>query len=475
MIQDERVQHLNGNGIRDGKYVLYWMQSSQRSECNHALEYAILKASKLNRPLVVFFGITETFPDANARHYHFMLEGLNQVRFALEDRNIRMIIVNRSPEVEVVRIAKYASLVVTDRGYLKILRRWRNYVARRVDCPLVQVESDVVVPVEEASIKEEYSAATLRPKIRGKLNRYLVPLAEEESDISADKIKFDSFDIEDVDRAVSHLKIDMSVSKVNGFHGGTDRAKKELDIFLRKKLDDYPRLRNDPNRDCLSNLSPYLHFGQISPLHVVLEVLKTDSPAKEAFLEELIVRRELSMNFIFHNQNYDAFDGLPEWAKRTLIEHEKDTREYSYTLQELENAETHDTYWNAAQKEMKYTGKMSGYMRMYWGKKIIEWTKKPSEAFEIALYLNNKYELDGRDPNSFAGVAWCFGKHDRPWKQRKVFGKIRYMNAEGLKRKFDADAYVRKVRLLTTTSPKFNSNEVTGHVGGSLRPCPFSC
>ncbi len=158
------------------------------------------------------------------------------------------------------------------------------------------------------------------------------------------------------------------------------------------------------------------------------------------------------MNFVFYNQNYDSFDGLPEWAKKTLKEHEKDRREYIYTLEELENAETHDPYWNAAQEEMRIKGKMHGYMRMYWGKKILEWSKTPEDAFKIALYLNNKYELDGRDPNGFTGVAWCFGKHDRPWKERQIFGKIRYMNAKGLKRKFDADGYAEKIKRLVLSN-----------------------
>jgi deoxyribodipyrimidine photo-lyase len=198
-------------------------------------------------------------------------------------------------------------------------------------------------------------------------------------------------------------------------------------------------------------MSPYLHFGQISPLYIALEVLKTSSPGKNAYLEELIVRRELSHNFVFYNNKYDAFASLPPWAQRTLNFHRRDRREYVYSLEQFENAQTHDPYWNAAQKEMVLTGKMHGYMRMYWGKKILEWSKNPRTGFKIALYLNNKYELDGRDPNAFAGVAWCFGKHDRAWAERPVFGKIRYMNAAGLKRKFDADAYVKKIQALVRT------------------------
>ena len=195
-------------------------------------------------------------------------------------------------------------------------------------------------------------------------------------------------------------------------------------------------------------MSPYLHFGQISPLTVALTVQAADGvaeEAKQAFLEELIVRRELAVNFVYYEKHYDRYVCLPDWAKKTLVEHRRDRREHSYTLEQLENAATHDPYWNAAMEEMRLTGKMHGYMRMYWGKKILEWTKPPQEGMRIALYLNNKYELDGRDPNGFAGVAWCFGKHDRPWAERPVFGKVRYMNDKGLRRKFDIEAYVRRI------------------------------
>jgi deoxyribodipyrimidine photo-lyase len=218
-----------------------------------------------------------------------------------------------------------------------------------------------------------------------------------------------------------------------------------LTEFIKKKLDLYPVKRNDPNQDVTSHMSPYLHFGQISPLYIALRVIDSNSKGKEAYLEELIVRRELSHNYVFYNNKYDKYVSLPPWAKNTLNFHGRDKREYIYSLKDFEGAKTHDVYWNAAQKEMVLTGKMHGYMRMYWGKKILEWTKSPPEGFKIALYLNNKYELDGRDPNGYAGVAWCFGKHDRAWSERRVFGKIRYMNAAGLKRKFNADKYVCKI------------------------------
>jgi deoxyribodipyrimidine photo-lyase len=314
------------------------------------------------------------------------------------------------------------------------------------------VETDVVVPVEEAYPKEAYSAAVLRPKISSQLQKYLVPLSA-----SLVKKTLSDLDIEGLDfkksipAILSSLSIDRAVPPVSHFRGGTAEAKRRLVDFIVDKLNDYGELRNDPSLDFVSHMSPYLHFGQISPLHIALQVQdagKLPSKSREAYLEELIVRRELSMNFAYYNPTYDAFQGLPEWARRTLKNHQRDKREYLYSREELEGARTHDPYWNAAQKEMVITGKMHNYMRMYWGKKILEWSPTPEEAFRTGLYLNNKYELDGRDPNSFAGVAWCFGKHDRPWGERRIFGQARYMNDAGLRRKFKIDDYVKKIASL---------------------------
>jgi len=447
MIQKERIKVLNRKRVKKGAYVLYWMQASQRADYNHALEYAISQGNELHQPVIVFFGITDHFPEGNERHYTFMLEGLKGVKQSLEKRGIQMVIRHTSPELGAVQLAQRASLAVVDRGYLKIQKKWRSDAATKMSCPLVEVETDAIVPVEETSSKEEYAAATLRPKINKKLNRFLVPLRQTDPAVDSLPLDFDSLDIVDIGRTISTLRIDRSVKKVATFQGGMKEAQRRLQIFLEDKLDHFAELRNDPTLDYLSQLSPYLHFGQISPLFIALKALETKSPGTEAFLEELIVRRELSMNFVFYNEKYDSFEAVPEWAKKTLRAHQKDERQYTYSLEEFESAGTHDPYWNAAQKEMVIKGKMHGYMRMYWGKKIIEWSKTPEEAYRIALYLNNKYELDGRDPNGFTGVAWCFGKHDRPWGERPIFGKVRYMNEKGLRRKFDADGYVKRMDL----------------------------
>lgn len=447
---EQRVKNLNNQSVKNGKYVLYWMQSSQRADYNFALEYSILKANKLDVPLIVFFGLTPEFPEANLRHYHFMLEGLKKTSYALQDRGIKMVVLAKSPEVGVVELAEQASLAVVDRGYLKTLKKWYEVAAKNLKCPLVQVEDNVVVPVEAASEKEEYSAATIRPKIVGKQSQFMTKMGKIELKRSSADMKFDSVELDDVGKVESTLDIDKSVQKTGYFKGGSNEAVERLENFVEQKLPKYLELRNDPAVDYQSNLSPYLHFGQISPLYVALKIseAKTTAEAKKAYLEELIVRRELAVNYVNYQVNYDSFSALPQWAKHTLLSHKSDPRDYLYKLKELENAETHDPYWNAAQKEMRITGKMHGYMRMYWGKKLIEWSKTPKVAFKVAVYLNNKYELDGRDPNSYAGIAWCFGKHDRPWKERTVFGKVRYMNQNGLHRKFDIDKYVERVKHL---------------------------
>jgi deoxyribodipyrimidine photo-lyase len=448
VIQEERVRALNTRPVAGGRYVLYWMQTSVRTEYNHALEYAIREANDLGRPLVVYFGLTPDFPEGNERHYHFLLEGLREVESSLLERGVRLVVQQKSPESGLIELAEDACLVVVDRGYLPIQREWRHRAAGAVKCALFQVESDVVVPVEEASPKEEYSAATIRPKIHRKLEQYLQPLAQTEPLLFSLGMEFDSLDLMDLDEVLSRLHVDGSVKRVAALAGGTTEAKRLLQLFLSERLDEYDELRNDPTREYLSGMSPYLHFGQISPLYIALQVVRTDSPGRDAYLEELIVRRELSVNFVHYNPQHRDLEGLPEWCRKTLAEHAGDPREYLYGVEELEAAATHDPYWNAAQKEMMVSGKMHGYMRMYWGKKILEWTESPQEAQRLALYLNNKYELDGRDANGFTGVAWCLGKHDRPWGERPVFGKIRYMSANGLRRKFDADAYVRKVEAL---------------------------
>ncbi|MBM4103500.1 MAG: deoxyribodipyrimidine photolyase [Planctomycetes bacterium] len=446
MIQKERIQELNDRPVRDGAYVLYWMQAAQRADFNHALEYAIQTANERHKSLLAVFVLTD-YPEANLRHYQFMLEGLAQTQKDLARRGILLAIQKGWPGEIVPRLAREADVVVADDGYLRIQRQWRRDIAEAIDCAMTEVATNVVVPVKIASDKENFSAGTLRPRICRQLKKFLVPMGRGklECRFSSD---FESVCLDNIEAALSKMKIDNSVLPSKVFKGGAAEAKRRLKLFIADKLNLYGGSRADPTLDIQSHLSPYLHFGQISPLEIVLAIKKTRSPGKEAFLEELIVRRELAFNYVWYNLRYDQYDALPNWALNTLRVHAKDKREYVYTLEQLEEARTHDPAWNAAQMEMVKSGKMHNYMRMYWGKKILEWTESPKQAFEWALYLNNKYELDGRDPNSFAGVAWCFGKHDRPWGERQIFGKVRYMNFAGLKRKFDIEAYIEKVKGL---------------------------
>jgi deoxyribodipyrimidine photo-lyase len=443
-IEHERVRNLNDLPTRQGTFVLYWMQSSQRVAYNHALVCAIEQANVRNLPLVVAFALTVQYPGANVRHLRFMLEGLDGVAEELRGRDIPFVIRPESPEACIPKLAEDASLLITDRGYLKTERQWVETVAERVRCRMIQVESNVIVPVETASPKEEYSAATFRPKITGHIRRFIRPVTLPELRRGGENQLADAIEFGRPDDLLEQMNPDRSVSPVRQA-GGEKEAHAYLDTFIRNRLDGYNEERNDPGRDATSHLSAFLHFGQISPLEIAIRVIDAESPGGAAFLEELIVRRELAMNFVWYNPAYDRFDGLPEWAKKTLDKHRSDPREYTYPVADLEYAQTHDPFWNAAQNQMRLTGLMHSYMRMYWGKKILEWSPVPEEAYQTALLLNNRYELDGRDPNSYAGVAWCFGKHDRPWQERTIFGMVRYMNAAGLERKFNMEFYLKRV------------------------------
>lgn len=429
-----------------GDYILYWMQASVRAHWNHALEYAIETANKMQKPLLTVFGLTSDFPEANSRHYRFLIEGLLHVKNELEKRGVAFSIQLDKPPSTVLKYSDDASLVITDKGYLEIQKRWYDELKKYINCPLIQVESNVIVPVEIASNKEEYSARTFRPKITRKLKYFMKPVYPRTLKVNSLDIDIESAD-PDPDKLMKKLGVKDEMTP-SIFQGGTKEAIKLFEKFLSEKLECFEKFRNDPVRNCLSNMSPYLHFGQISPLYLAYKASKAGRCTR--FLEELIVRRELSMNFVCYNKNYYKINSLPKWAYNTLMEHASDPREYEYGLKEFEKGETHDKYWNAAQKEMVLTGKMHGYMRMYWGKKILEWTEHPEKAYEIALHLNNKFEIDGRDPNGFAGVAWCFGKHDRAWGERRIFGKVRYMNDRGLERKFKIQEYVNRIETIET-------------------------
>lgn len=451
MIEHSRLQQLNDEPERQGEYVLYWMQQSQREAFNPALETAVACANRLRLPVIVAFGLTDGYPEANARHYAFMLEGLRDVEEALSRRGIKFLMQRGSPDEVAIRLASRAALVICDRGYLRHQKSWRRNVAENAGRRVLQVEGDVVVPAALASGKMESAARTLRPKILRLREDFLHPLRRAPVRVKAGSLRIaQSIDLSNIPVLLDKLDIDRAVRPVRRFKGGTNEAQRRLASFVGGPLDNYAESRGEPALEQVSFLSAYLHFGQISPVEVALAVFhaKAGNADRAAYLEELVVRRELAMNFVEHQPRHDSYACLPEWARNTLEAHCADPREHIYSEAQLAAGETHDGYWNAAMREMRVTGYMHNHMRMYWGKKILEWSVRPEKAFRTALSLNNRYFLCGRDPNSYANVAWCFGLHDRPWPERSIFGKVRSMTAAGLKRKVDIDAYVRRVEEL---------------------------
>jgi deoxyribodipyrimidine photo-lyase len=448
-IEPSRIRVLNqAEPSPGGAYVLYWMQQSQRAAFNPALEHTVEEANARNLPVLVGFGLTDSYPEANARHYAFLLEGLAEVETALAWRGIAFAIRRGAPDEVALALSQEAALVVCDRGYLKPQKAWRASLADRAPCRVVQVEGDVVVPVETASPKHEFAARTLRPKLARLWDGYLVPLAERPVRHRADGLDVQSdVDLSEVPRTLRLLAIDHGVAPVRRFRGGTSQARARLEHYLGAPFAAYAKNRGLPEAGAASHMSPYLHYGQISPVEIALAVRASasgDEEDRSAYLEELIVRRELAMNHVFYDERYDTYEAVPQWARRTLGEHAGDARPFLYTREQLEAGETHDRHWNAAMKEMRETGYMHNHMRMYWGKKILEWSASPEAAFETTLRINNRFFLDGRDANSFTNVAWVFGLHDRPWGRRPVFGTVRYLGPNTL-RKFDAEGYIRAV------------------------------
>jgi deoxyribodipyrimidine photo-lyase len=446
----ERIRLLQ-NGAEPSGPVIYWLSRDQRVHDNWAMIYAQNLAMERKKPLIVVFNLMPDFLEATIRQYGFMLRGLREVEQELSKYNIPFFLLTEKPEVEIPKLIKKfnASALVSDFDPLRIKRIWKKEVAKKIQIPFYEVDAHNIVPCLFVSNKLEFAAYTIRPKIHKLLPEFLdeypkIKKMQKADSVAADKI--------DWDKVTSSLKINREVKEVNWIKPGETAAVYSLKDFLEKKIELYAEDRNDPNKNALSNFSPYLHFGQISAQRITLTIqhFLQNSPSAEAFLEELVIRRELSDNFCYFNPKYDSFEGFHNWAKETLNKHRKDKREFVYSIEEFEQAQTHEDLWNAAQKELLLTGKMHGYMRMYWAKKILEWSKSPEEALRIAIYLNDKYELDGRDSNGYTGCAWSIGGiHDRAWVERPVYGKIRYMNRNGAARKFDLNSYIKKFSYLS--------------------------
>ena len=450
MIHEDRITLINDVSIDgSGDCVLYWMQAAQRTVDNPALDFAITLANRQNCPLRVLFVLIPDFPNANRRHFTFVLEGIKEVSRSLKEMGIGFTLQVGQPQVYVPAFAQKAKALIMDAGYSLYDRSLRADIAKNVYKATYIIETNLIVPVEKAYEKEAYAAYALRPSIMRKLHAYL-EAGFTESVITPFELENESLDIQNIDSFIrEHLPKLEAVQPSKVFTGGQSKAIAILESFIASKLSLYEAKVSDPSAKGSSLLSPYLHFGQLSPMLAVRSVLTSGIPS-DAFVEQLVVRRELAYNYVYYagERIKSLKETLPSWAYESLMAHRDDPRPVIYDLQALENANTHDPYWNAAQREMVLTGHMHNTMRMYWGKKVIEWTESPEVAYQILNYLNDKYELDGRDPNGYAGIAWCFGKHDRPWQERPIFGKIRYMNAAGLMRKYDIEKYVAYVRQL---------------------------
>lgn len=451
-----RINHLKPGFNESGKYVLYWMQQSQRVHYNHALLHAINLANENHLPVVVFFGLTTTYPDANERHYQFMLEGLVQVKKILNHFDMTFLFKLESPEIGIQSYLGDAAFLVMDYGYLRHQKVWRKSVLdfsinQDLSLGIDLIDTDVIVPVRYVSDKAEYGAYTLRPKIT-KLYREFRDFKHMPDVLIKDQSLFASDDeLVDIQSLISKLDIDHEIKPSTFYHGGYLEASSLFSSFIIDKANRYSE-SNDPSKDLTSKMSMYLHFGQISSLDLLDRLFLAQSQGQiegisfDQYVEQLLVRRELAFNYVTYQKGYDQFETMTEaWAYQTMRAHENDHKPYLYSIEDMIQYKTHDPYFNAAMMEMVKTGYMHNYMRMYWAKKIIEWSPNFKVAFETIKTLNNRYFIDGRDPNSYAGIAWCFGKHDRAWTERDIFGKLRYMNDKGLERKFDIQSYVSRM------------------------------
>jgi deoxyribodipyrimidine photo-lyase len=441
------------DGLPDprGRCVVYWMQRAQRAFDNHALEVAIRAANELGKPLVVFFVLQTSPRIANLRHYAFMIEGLIDTANRLDRRGIGFVVrpcAGSDPAAVFLEFCAEANaaMAVMDENPLRNPIRWRDAAARAIGVPVLGVDADVIVPSALLQ-REQYAARTIRPRIHAVLDEYLSPVGNRAVAVRWNLQRRISSLAVSVD-LLRKVTMDRSVPPAEWIRGGTSRAIAALRRFVGERLRGYAIGRNHPELDATSRLSPYLHFGHIGPHTIALAVKSAAAPTADraAFLEEMIVRRELAVNFVRYNCNYDRLEGCEPWAKKTLAAHARDRRAYLYTEEQLDRAETHDPLWNAAQRQMVRSGWMHGYLRMYWAKKILEWSRTPAQAFQIAVRLNDRYELDGRDPNGYAGIAWAIGgKHDRAWgPDRPIYGMIRYMSLQSTSRKFDSSKYIER-------------------------------
>jgi deoxyribodipyrimidine photo-lyase len=440
---------------RNGKCVVYWMQRAQRGVDNHAVDLAAKVANLLGMPLVVYFAGISNFPHANLRHYVFLNQGLPDIESDLAARNITFVM-RRAPHEshEQLLADVHAAFLVGDENPMRVPEQWRKDLASRIEIPFWTVDTDVVVP-SKLMEKAQYGAYTIRPRLYRLMPEYLHPYENLHAEHSWKRPKGFIADSVHQDMTRDWKNFDRSVSAVEAWKGGTRAALERLEIFSRNLLEGYDTQRNHPEIDGTSCMSPYLHYGHIGPITIALAIdaaVKAHphlKPARDSYFNELIAWRELAVNFVRYTPNYDSPDCAEEWAKKTIADHARDEREHLYTLRQLEEAKTYDDLWNAAQTQMVRFGWMHNYLRMYWAKKILEWTPDVATAMKFSIYLNDKYFLDGRDPNGYAGIAWAIlGKFDRAWGERAIFGKIRYMSGASTGKKFNSKEYIRRMEGL---------------------------
>ena len=434
--------------------VVYVMAREQRVNNNWALLYAAELAEKHNVSLVVLFAMGPMFNSGSRRHNDWMIASLQNVEKNLNKHQVPFTVVTGEWADSIPQFVSEHDIhsLVFDFNPLQPVRGWRDAVIKTVDISVHEVDARNVVPCWVAIDKAVYAARTFRPKIK----KYWTEFAGDCPKFHKPSVCFSgSLPKLDWEQLRQYRSFECDAPLPDWITPGEDAAQDMLQEFLEERLNDYDELRNDPVKDCTSRLSAYLRWGNISAQQVVSAVESkrgTRYENKAAFLEELVVRRELTDNYVYYTKDYDKLSAAADWAQESLKKHTDDEREYVYTFSEFEEAKTHDELWNAAQMQMVQEGRMHGYMRMYWAKKILEWTNTPEYAIEVAMKLNDRYQLDGRDSNGVVGVMWSIcGIHDQGWAERPVFGKIRYMNYNGAKRKFDVDAYVEKYTVAQDT------------------------
>ncbi|MDD1771008.1 MAG: deoxyribodipyrimidine photo-lyase [Methanomassiliicoccales archaeon] len=446
---EERTRTVK-HGDYQGGQVVYWMNREQRLNDNHALLHAIATADHYSVPVCVAFCLTPQYLDSTLRHYRFMIKGLMELEGKMRALGIGFRLLQGLPEVEFPQFLHTvnAGILITDFSPLIPDRVWKRKVASEIDLPVIEVDSHNIVPCWRLATRRISTYATFNARVSPLLGKYLTNIPA----VSRPKVDW-TLDQEDIDwnAAEANLKIDRSVGEVSWIKPGEEEARKRLELFLREKLPHYREKSDDPNAEMQSDLSPYLHFGQISAQRVAWEVSKADASLEEkgAFFDQLIVRKELADNFCLHTPDYDTTGAYPIWARRSLDEHRSDEREHVYTLQQLESAQSYDPLWNAAQMEMVKIGKIRGSLRAYWAEKILEWTRSPEEALFITLYLNNKYELDGNDPNGYTGIAMVIGGlYGRPWRPKEVIGKVQKLTYTEERLSHDIKSYIERVKSL---------------------------